>query len=198
MIRSILAALVAASGALAASITVQAGVGTSLIFSPDTVTASPGDTIVFNFGTSIPHTATQSTFDDPCTKSTNSSAFDSGTKQKGGTFTYTVLDSEPVWIYCAVSGHCKGGMVAAINPPTNGSQTFSAFQAKAQGGTAVTTTTTTTTGSGGSSTTGSAKPSSTSTKGAAMRSISSLSSLGSMAIVMVMLSPIALGGAVLI
>ncbi|KAF8325840.1 uncharacterized protein EI90DRAFT_3128357 [Cantharellus anzutake] len=71
----------------------------------------------------------QSTFDNPCTRS----GFDSGIHTGPFTYNYTVDDTDPYWLFCIVDGHCKAGMVAAINPPTSGNQTFAAFVAKAEG-----------------------------------------------------------------
>lgn len=33
------------------------------------------------------------------------------------TFTITLNDTNPIWLYCAVAGHCQSGMVMVINPP---------------------------------------------------------------------------------
>jgi len=166
---------------VSASFTVQVGQGTNLVFSPNTVTASPGDTVVFTWGSSISHSATQGTFDNPCTKDSNSSAFDSGVKSSGSV-TYTVKDTNPVWLHCSIPGHCPTGMVAAINPPTSGSETFQAYQAKAEGKSVSSSSSGTTTSSTntGSSTTSSSSPAYTSKKNgaAAAWSISSLGLLG--------------------
>lgn len=51
------------------------------------------------------------------------------------TFTVPVNDTKAVWVYCAQANHCSSGMVFAINAPTNGSNTFDAFRAKAMGST---------------------------------------------------------------
>src|ERR1700732_4547538 len=47
--------------------------------------------------------------------------------------------------YCQQTGHCKMGMVFAINPPTSGDKTFSNFKMLAMGSSTVTTTATTST-----------------------------------------------------
>ena len=44
---------------------------------------------------------------------------------------FTVQDTNPVWVYCRQTNHCKQGMVFAINPGTQ----FAAFQAAAMGNT---------------------------------------------------------------
>ena len=44
---------------------------------------------------------------------------------------FTVVNSNPIWVYCRQSNHCQQGMVFAINPGDK----FAAFQAAATGGT---------------------------------------------------------------
>ncbi|KAG8940694.1 hypothetical protein FRC04_005075 [Tulasnella sp. 424] len=126
--KHILAAFATISLAHAASWNITVGGG--LIFTPNQVTASPGDTLHFNF-TSPGHSATQSTFDAPCTPM--SGGFNSGViLQSGGpTFDVMVNSTDPIWVYCAQVGHCQGGMVFAANPTS--AQTFTAFQAAAMG-----------------------------------------------------------------
>ncbi|KAF8325894.1 uncharacterized protein EI90DRAFT_2032283 [Cantharellus anzutake] len=104
------------------------------VMTPNNFTAAAGDIIAFEFVTVISHSVVQSSFNNPCIRS----GFDSGTHiANEGTgqpyvFNYTVADTSPVWLFCDVSTHCKEGMVAAINPPTSGDQTFAAFLAKAE------------------------------------------------------------------
>jgi hypothetical protein len=91
------------------------------------------------------HTVTQSTFLKPCElgAAPGVTPFDSGFKfafvngtapATGTNFTITVHDGSPIWIHCAqvapnnTGTHCGKGMVAAINAPTTGSNTFDAFQ----------------------------------------------------------------------
>jgi plastocyanin len=45
---------------------------------------------------------------------------------------FTVVDSNPIWVYCRQGNHCQQGMVFAINPGDK----FAAFQAAATGATA--------------------------------------------------------------
>jgi len=107
-----------------------------LVFEPNTVVAQPGDTVTFEFRQKN-HTATQSTFNDPCKPLTP--GFKSGFKPVGDnatefpTFTVPVNDTKAVWVYCAQANHCSSGMVFAINADTTGSNTFDAFRAKAMG-----------------------------------------------------------------
>jgi plastocyanin len=114
---------------------VVGGPGT-LTFQPNNIVALPGDTVTFEFRQKN-HTATQSTFADPCKPMT--SGFNSGFKPVGDgvtdfpTWTVPVNDTKAVWVYCAQGNHCTSGMVFAINAETTGSNTFEAFRAKAMG-----------------------------------------------------------------
>ena len=56
----------------------------------------------------------------------------------------TIIITDISGFYCAQPGHCKQGMVFAINPPTTGDKTFAAFQSLAMGTSTVTYTTATT------------------------------------------------------
>jgi plastocyanin len=145
------------------------GVGI-LKFSPDSVTANPGDIVTFTFMQKN-HTATQSTLTNPCVQAPN--GFDSGFVPVAATNTngpfpvaqFTVQDTNPVWVYCRQANHCQQGMVFAINPGAN----LAAFQSAATGNSSASaansTATTTTSASGQSATAayGSAAPTSTST-----------------------------------
>jgi len=133
--------ILAAITLLAASATVRAatqviavGANSGLTFNPTSVTANPGDNIIFSFQGGS-HTATQSTFAAPCTAlqgGTNSGPQPASGAATPPTYNYTVTDTKPVWFFCQTGTHCKSGMVFAINPTTN--QTFAAFQAAAKGG----------------------------------------------------------------
>jgi len=106
---------------------VTVGVGGKLVYDPANITAAAGDSIVFTFqGT---HTATQSTFQTPCAPSSNGF---SGTSSSSP-FTLKVNDTNPIWVYCAVPGHCSAGMVFSANAPTSGN-TYAAFKQVAMGG----------------------------------------------------------------
>jgi len=110
------------------------GPGGVIGYNPNFVTANPGDTVTFIFQQKN-HTATQSTFADPCTAVAG--GFDSGfvpvsANNTSGPFQEAqlqVTDTSPVWVYCRQADHCQLGMVFAINP---GDQ-FAAFQANAMG-----------------------------------------------------------------
>ena len=95
--------------------------------------AQPGDMIQFNF-MSKNHTATQSTFDSPCSKM--EAGFDSGfipnpdnTVQPPPAMMFQVTSTDPTWMYCAQGKHCQNGMVFSVNPTAEKSQ--EAFKQKA-------------------------------------------------------------------
>jgi len=105
-----------------------------LQYTPDTIDATPGDVVTFVFKQKN-HTVTQSTFQTPC--QALSGGFDSGfvpvaDNNTDGPFTiaqFSVVDTNPVWVYCRQANHCQQGMVFAINPGNK----FAAFQAAAMG-----------------------------------------------------------------
>ncbi|KAI0094082.1 hypothetical protein BDY19DRAFT_989588 [Irpex rosettiformis] len=104
-----------------------------LKFDPPVVNAAVGDVVLFTFKQKN-HTATQSTFANPCQLAPN--GFDSGfipvADNDTGPFPaaqFIVEDTNPVWVYCRQANHCQQGMVFAINPGDK----FAAFQANAMG-----------------------------------------------------------------
>ena len=90
------------------------------------------------------HTVTQSSFDDPCRKISETTyppiyGFDSGFMPVDDTatsyfpeYTITVNDTKPIWVFCqqqaANFSHCGVGMVAAINANPFSDKSFEAFQ----------------------------------------------------------------------
>jgi len=120
--------------------TVVVGGNSTLTYTPDTVNASVGDTVSFQFQTKN-HTVTQSTFAAPCQIMTTPAAgVDSGFMPvAAGTtsfpeWSFTVTNaSSPLWFYCRQTGHCQQGMVFAINPTA--AKSFDAFQAAAKAST---------------------------------------------------------------
>ncbi|OCF37517.1 hypothetical protein I316_00642 [Kwoniella heveanensis BCC8398] len=123
------------SGVSGAVHQVMVGQGGTKSFTPKEVAAAEGDTVQFMFVAGN-HTATQSTFANPCTNE----GFDSGYVPGNATnpTSYSILvnnASKPIWVYCAQGngGHCKDGQVMAINAPATGN-TFAAFLEKAQSG----------------------------------------------------------------
>jgi len=140
----------------AASITVKVGENGALTFTPSSVNATKGDVIAFQFLAGN-HSVTQSTFDNPCTKS--ATGVDSGFQPVAAgssqvpQYSFTVdNDTAPLWFYCHQGQHCKAGMVFAVNPTAD--KSFDAFKAKATGSDTGSST------SPGSSSTGSSGPSS--------------------------------------
>ncbi|KAI0257577.1 Cupredoxin, partial [Lactifluus subvellereus] len=112
------------------------------IFTPNNITAATGDTVVFTFNPKN-HSVTQSTFANPCTR--NPDGFDSlfnpvalGTTSGFPTFSITVNNTNPIWVYCRQSeftaaSHCGKGMVFAVNPGAEGTaNSFSNFLAAAK------------------------------------------------------------------
>ncbi|WVF70012.1 hypothetical protein IAT40_004798 [Kwoniella sp. CBS 6097] len=105
-------------------------------FIPNQITAAEGDTVEFMFLAGN-HTATQSTFPNPCSNEGFDSGFVPGNATNPTSYSILVNNaSKPIWVYCAQGngGHCKDGQVMAINAPANGN-TFAAFLEKAQTGT---------------------------------------------------------------
>ncbi|KAI5118741.1 hypothetical protein M0805_008141 [Coniferiporia weirii] len=112
------------------------------VFTPNNVTASVGDMIMFTYsGAPGNHSITQSAFTDPCNPLQD--GFDSGnilipmgTTTDFPTWNLTITNTTvPIWFFCKQlipQTHCDSGMVGAINAPTSGSNTFAAFQAAAE------------------------------------------------------------------
>ncbi|KAK6955826.1 hypothetical protein Daesc_003470 [Daldinia eschscholtzii] len=122
----------AAAGAIATH-TVQVGGSAGLVFVPDQVKANVGDMVIFEF-MNANHTATQSTFAEPC--KAMEGGMDSGfqpnpnnTVSPPPKVAMQVMTSEPLWFYCKQKGHCGKGMTFSINPTAEKSQAM--FQAKA-------------------------------------------------------------------
>lgn len=132
------------TGSYAALIKVQVGknaTGAALAFNPNQVTAAVGDMIQFEF-MGKNHSATQSSFAEPCTRQLNTAlnlpGADSGFMPVAAnateipTWTIQVNDaSSPQWFFCNQGNHCNSGMVFSINAPTTGNKTFDAYLAKA-------------------------------------------------------------------
>ncbi|BFZ61894.1 hypothetical protein YB2330_002972 [Saitoella coloradoensis] len=121
-------AAVAASGATQ---TILVGGDAGLVYTPSSVMAAPGTTLLFQFLTKN-HTLSQSTFAAPC--SLGAGMVDSGFRPYNGTgapstFAYVVQSTEPTWWYCKQKGHCGMGMVFAVNPTAE--KTFEQFKMNA-------------------------------------------------------------------
>lgn len=111
---------------------VVGGPGT-LRYTPESVNAQPGDQIRFIFQQKN-HTATQSTFENPCVKAPG--GFDSGYVPVADGVTdgfpvaeLNITSTDPVWVYCKQGTHCQAGMVFAVNPGDR----MAAFKAAATG-----------------------------------------------------------------
>lgn len=115
--------------------TVLVGDG-GLTFTPETITAAVGDTVIFEFRGGN-HTVTQSTFAAPCSVMTTPKAgIDSGfvPVAAGATefsqWSITVDNATaPLWFYCKQGNHCQQGMVFSVNPTAD--KTHEAFKANA-------------------------------------------------------------------
>jgi len=117
-----------------------------LMFDPANVIAQPGDYVQFKFNVKN-HTATQSSFPEPCAPLTNATTgqhigFDSGFNPVSAnatstpTFEIRVNDSSPIWGYCRQTAtpktHCQQGMIFAINAQQDPlPNTFPAYQKNA-------------------------------------------------------------------
>jgi plastocyanin len=101
-------------GAAAAGVqTVQVG-QTGIVFQPDTIKAGTGDVIEFVIHTS--HSVARSSFDSPCQPISGTGIW-SGFAKGATTFSVTINDTNPIWLYCAAPEHCQSGMAMVINPP---------------------------------------------------------------------------------
>ncbi|KAI5480133.1 hypothetical protein MNV49_001793 [Pseudohyphozyma bogoriensis] len=124
------------SSSTASAATHSVSVGANgLTFTPNSVTAATGDTVVFIWGNED-HSVTQSSFDAPCSHLVDGGGIavgiDSGLPiNVGSVWAVEVTNaSQSVWIYCREPGHCPTGMVMAINPTA--AQTVDAFTAAAK------------------------------------------------------------------
>jgi hypothetical protein len=122
----------------AAEFNITVGKDNANTFDPPQITGvQQGDVVRFRF-VSKSHSATQSTFDQPC--QSKAGGVDSGfLPVAAGATTFPEWSIQinnvtaPMWFYCARAPHCTAsGMVFAINPTAE--RTFAAFQAKATGG----------------------------------------------------------------
>jgi len=119
---------------------IQVGAGGQFTFSPEAIFADAGDTVVFHFNPKN-HSAVQSSFANPC--GPKDGGFNSGFMPVAAgstahaTFTVTVPDKEPIWVYCAqaagtAASHCGRGMVFAVNcGPEGAPNSFTNFKAAA-------------------------------------------------------------------
>ncbi|KAF2848007.1 hypothetical protein T440DRAFT_402396 [Plenodomus tracheiphilus IPT5] len=111
---------------------VETGMAPILGYTPESITAAIGDMVMFVFMQKN-HTATQSTFADPCRKMDGGmdSGFMPNPEGKAGvTWNMTVETTEPLWFYCKQQNgiHCGKGMVMSINAATTGDKTMANFK----------------------------------------------------------------------
>ncbi|CAZ84321.1 unnamed protein product [Tuber melanosporum] len=119
---------------------IQVGdVSGALKFYPETVRASVGDMVQFQFYPQN-HSLAQSSFDKPCeplAQANGSTPFWSGfmpvsaSSTRMPVFSIVVRDDRPMWFYCATGKHCQGGMAGVINPPASGDRTIAAYKSAA-------------------------------------------------------------------
>ena len=96
----------------------------ALTYTPDNIQAKKGEVVQFQFNPKN-HSVVQSNFANPCVPinnvQPNVTGFFSGfmpvkdTDSQKPTFSITVKDEKPTWVYCAQGPHCQKGMVMAIN-----------------------------------------------------------------------------------
>jgi plastocyanin len=117
---------------------VTVGVAGSLKYSPEAISATVGDQVVFHFYPKN-HTVSQSSFANPCGRAEG--GFSSGFQPVPAnqtdnfpTYTITINDTQPVWVYCGQgagtpASHCGQGMVFAVNCGADGTtNSFTNFQ----------------------------------------------------------------------
>ncbi|MCJ1406092.1 hypothetical protein MMC19_000157 [Ptychographa xylographoides] len=144
----VVAMLIGASAALAAgtpppptTFRVTVGAADKLLYNPDTVFASIGDQVQFEFYPQN-HTVTQSSPTSPCTPLDNGffSGFIAevnGTTAAGTTFVVTINSTSPLYFYSSQGTECQQGMVGVVNPDNSTSQsTYASLAANVTNSTA--------------------------------------------------------------
>ncbi|KAI0181355.1 Cupredoxin [Hypoxylon sp. FL1284] len=119
--------------------TVTVGGSAGLVYTPPEIKANVGDMVIFEF-MSANHTASQSTFAEPC--KLMEGGMDSGfmpnannTVDPPPKVAMQVMTTDPQWFYCRQKGHCGKGMVFSINPSAEKTQAIFQSMAIAQNGT---------------------------------------------------------------
>ncbi|EJU05735.1 hypothetical protein DACRYDRAFT_20127 [Dacryopinax primogenitus] len=87
-----------------------------LRYIPFSINASVGDTISWQWHAG-PHTVTKSSESLPCNK-TMDNPFASGSQNASFVFNQLINDTDPVFYYCGVPGHCAKGMFGIVNAPS--------------------------------------------------------------------------------
>ncbi|KAF1928675.1 uncharacterized protein M421DRAFT_5132 [Didymella exigua CBS 183.55] len=145
------AGLAQAMTASAATMMVTVAANNKFQFTPNSVTAQPGDMVAFNF-VAQNHSVASSTANNPCRPEQNAIFSDfqpipgnpNGSpngavtaaakgkgkgknkgRQAGNTpmFMVPITDNAPIYIYCSQAQHCQQGMVMVINPPNGNAVT---------------------------------------------------------------------------
>lgn len=98
--------------ATAFAATIDVTVGPNLRYSPSSVTAAVGDVIAFQFTGG--HSVVSGPFNSPCNP--NNMIY-SGVPSSGSVFYVPINNTDPIWIYCSIPGHCEAGMAMVINAP---------------------------------------------------------------------------------
>ncbi|PHH68469.1 hypothetical protein CDD82_537 [Ophiocordyceps australis] len=112
--------------------TVTVGGAQGLAFFPQEIRANAGDMVLYKF-MAKKHSATQSTFDEPCKPLEG--GFDSDLIENSNNtdpppeMAMQIMTTKPIWMYCKAKTHCGKGMVMSINPTAE--NTHSIFQQKA-------------------------------------------------------------------
>ncbi|EKD16379.1 serine-threonine rich protein [Drepanopeziza brunnea f. sp. 'multigermtubi' MB_m1] len=137
-----------ASNTVAATYTVLAG--TNPAFTPNSVSADVGDTVVVQF-TSGNHSLTESTFDHPCVGL--SGGHDSGYMANVNNaivptpqYSFNISQSTSQWFHSKQAGECGDGMVLALNPSNEQTAVLFRQNAISQNGTSSNSSSSTSTG----------------------------------------------------
>ncbi|KAI8664438.1 hypothetical protein NCS55_00952500 [Fusarium keratoplasticum] len=115
-----------AVGASATTHRVEVGKG-GLKYTPDTISAAKGDIIEFHFDSM--HSVVAGDFNKPCTPVTSGGFYSGDLPASGNSFfSITVNNTDPIFFYCGIEGHCQAGMAGVIN---QGSDTLKEYQSAA-------------------------------------------------------------------
>ncbi|KND90747.1 hypothetical protein TOPH_04606 [Tolypocladium ophioglossoides CBS 100239] len=125
---------VIASTSAAKAISIDVGEN-GLTYSPSNSKAAAGESVEFHFYAQ--HSVVAADFSKPCNPA-SSGGFFSGIKNTAslpvsplslGIFSIVINNTDPIFFYCVVDGHCQAGMVGVIN---QGTDTLDAFKAAAE------------------------------------------------------------------
>ena len=166
----------APGGTVSVQVVKVGGNNGELTFSPSDIQAPVGSMVQFQFYPKN-HSVAQASFAQPCMPIAQSmpnvtNPIWSGfmPTQQGAqmmaTYTIMINNTTPIWLYCAQTGHCQKGMVAAINANNATGKTLDAFKsAAAQASTDIAPGSSNSTSSSGSGSTGTGSSGSGSTPG---------------------------------